>query len=69
MGKETEIRGLAVFNATPEEVIRTHSALESAMERGVLIPAISREMALVDAPLAHQLVMNDGKCGKIILIP
>lgn len=69
MGKETEIRGLAVFNATPEEVIQTHSALESAMERGVLIPAISREMALVDAPLAHQLVMNDGKCGKIILIP
>jgi NADPH:quinone reductase len=69
MGKETEIRGLAVFNATDEEVIQTHSALASAMERGVLMPTISREMALVDAPLAHQLVMNDGNCGKIVLIP
>jgi NADPH2:quinone reductase len=69
MGKETEIRGLAVFNATQEEVIKTHTALLSAMERGVLVPTISREMALVDAPLAHQLVMKDGKCGKIVLIP
>ena len=69
MGKETDIRGLAVFNATPKEVITTHKALASAMERGVLVPTISREMALVDAPLAHQLVMNDGNCGKIVLVP
>jgi NADPH2:quinone reductase len=69
MGKETDIRGLAVFNATDEEVATTHTALAAAMERGVLVPAISREMALPDAPLAHQLVMNDGNCGKIVLIP
>ncbi|MCP4341913.1 MAG: NADPH:quinone reductase [Desulfobulbaceae bacterium] len=69
MGKETEIRGLAVFNATHEEVIKTHTALYSAMERGILVPTVSKEMALGDAPLAHQLVMNDGKCGKIILVP
>jgi len=69
MGKETEIRGLAVFNATQEETIATHTALYSAMERGVLVPTVSQEMALLDAPLAHQLVMNDGKCGKIVLIP
>ncbi|TKB26344.1 NADPH:quinone reductase [Desulfopila sp. IMCC35006] len=69
MGKETEIRGLAVFNATPEETNQTHSALASAMERGVLVPGISREMALAEAPMAHQLVMNDGNCGKIVLLP
>ncbi len=69
MGKETDIRGLAVFNATDEEMIATHTALVAAMERSVLVPAISREMALSDAPLAHQLVMQDGKCGKIVLIP
>ncbi len=69
MGKETDIRGLAVFNATREEVVQTHSALASAMERGVLMPTISGEMPLVDAPLAHELVMKDGKCGKIVLIP
>jgi NADPH2:quinone reductase len=69
MGKETDIRGLAVFNATHEEVIKTHTALYLAMERGILVPTVSQEMALGDAPLAHQLVMNDGKCGKIVLIP
>jgi NADPH2:quinone reductase len=69
MGKETEIRGLAVFNASHEEAVATHTALISAMERGVLLPSISCEMALQDAPLAHDLVMNDGNCGKIVLIP
>ncbi|GAB6192048.1 NADPH:quinone reductase [Desulfocastanea catecholica] len=69
MGKETDIRGLAVFNATHEETVATHTALIAAMERGVLLPTVSREMALEDAPLAHQLVMNDGNCGKIVLIP
>jgi len=69
MGKETEIRGLAVFNATHEEVIKTHAALLSAMERGILMPTVSQEMPLADAPLAHQRVMEDGKCGKIVLIP
>jgi NADPH2:quinone reductase len=69
MGKETEIRGLAVFNATAEESLRTHAGLAEAMERGILKPTISREMSLVDAPLAHELVINDGNCGKIVLIP
>jgi NADPH2:quinone reductase len=69
MGKETEIRGLALFNATREEVRATHAALGSAIERGILIPTISREMTLADASLAHQLVMQDGNCGKIVLIP
>jgi NADPH2:quinone reductase len=69
MGKETEIRGLALFNATPEEVMQTHGALQKAMENGVLVPTISREMSLADAPLSHELVMNDGNCGKIVLIP
>lgn len=69
MGKETEIRGLAVFNATAEEVVATHRALVSALERGVLVPRVCREMALAEAPLAHQLVMDDGKCGKIVLLP
>lgn len=69
MAKETEIRGLALFNATREEVNATHASLRSAIERGILVPIISREMALADAPLAHQLVMKDGNCGKIVLIP
>lgn len=69
MGKESEIRGLVLFNATPEQTIATHNGLARAMERGILLPTISREMALADAASAHQLVMQDGNCGKIVLLP
>lgn len=69
MGKETDIRGLAVFNATEEETRRTHAALGKAMAEGTLVPAISHEMGLVDCPRSHQLVIQDGNCGKIVLLP
>jgi NADPH2:quinone reductase len=69
MGKETDIRGLAVFTATPEEVVQTHNGLKNAMEKGDFVPTVSREMSLADAPLAHDLVIQNGNCGKIVLIP
>ncbi|MFT5702276.1 MAG: NADPH2:quinone reductase [Desulforhopalus sp.] len=69
MGKETDIRGLALFNATREEMVQTHGALAKAMAEGVLSPTISKELRLSDAPAAHELVMQDGNCGKIVLIP
>ncbi len=69
MGKETDIRGLAVFNASRQETIRTHAALRAAIESGVYSPVVSKEMSLADAALAHRLVMQDGKCGKIVMIP
>lgn len=69
MGKETDIRGLALFNATEQELIETHGALAKAMEKGVLSPAISQEFILADAPVAHDLVLKDGNGGKIVLVP
>lgn len=68
MGKESEIRGLALFNATAEETVQTHDGLAKAIRNGSLYPTISRKMSLADAPLAHQLVMSDGNCGKIVLV-
>ncbi len=69
MGKETDIRGLALFNATAEEVVQTHNGLKKAMESEIFVPSVSRELPLADAALAHDLVMKDGNCGKIVLIP
>ncbi len=69
MGKESEIRGLAVFNSTEEETKQTHEGLAQAIKSGSLRPAVSCEMSLLEAPRAHQLVMNDGNCGKIVLQP
>jgi len=69
MGKETDIRGLALAHATKEELVQTHKALAEAMVAGILSPAISRELSLAEAPLAHELVMKDGNGGKIVLVP
>jgi NADPH2:quinone reductase len=69
MGKETDIRGLAVFKATPEETRATHQGLAKAIDDGHFFPAVSLEMQLSEAPRAHELVMKDGNCGKIVLIP
>lgn len=69
MGKETDIRGLALFNATSKELKETHEALAIAMERGVLLPGICQEFTLEDAPAAHDLVIKDGNGGKIVLVP
>lgn len=69
MGKESDIRGLAVFNATEEEVIVTHKGLAKAMKDGQLVPRVSLELKLSQADEAHLRVMQDGNCGKIVLIP
>lgn len=69
MGKETDIRGLALFNATAEETRKTHEALAEAMVQGILSPAVSRELALAQAPESHELVMQNGNGGKIVLLP
>lgn len=69
MGKETDIRGLALFHATKEEMIETHKGLAAAMAAGNLSPNISKELSLDEASVAHELVMKDGNGGKIVLIP
>jgi NADPH2:quinone reductase len=67
MGKETDIRGLAVFSGSLEETAATHKNLKKLLAQGVLNPVISRTLSLSDAPQAHEMVMQDGNCGKIIL--
>ena len=67
MGKETDIRGLAVFSGSPEETADTHKNLKKLLAQGVLNPVISRTLSLSDAVQAHEMVMQDGNCGKIIL--
>lgn len=69
MGKETDIRGLSLFNCTAEEMKTTYEALGLALENGSLAPIISREMPLAEASEAHRLVLQNGNCGKIVLIP
>jgi NADPH2:quinone reductase len=39
------------------------------LESGTVKPVIGRELALADAPRAHELIMEPGAFGKIILLP
>lgn len=69
MGKETDIRGLALANATVEELGQTHAGIAEAMASGVLQPVISAELPLAEAGQAHIRVLSSGNCGKIALVP
>ncbi|MBU2647610.1 NADPH:quinone reductase [bacterium] len=69
MGKETDIRGMSLFNTTPEEFVRMHAALKGAFEFGGVTPVVSRVLPLEEAVDAHQMVLKDGNLGKIVLKP
>ncbi|WP_163337411.1 NADPH:quinone reductase [Desulfopila sp. IMCC35008] len=69
MGREVDIRGLALANSTPGELQQIHEGLSKALAAGSLKPVISETMRLEEAPRAHHKVMAPGNCGKIVLIP
>lgn len=69
MMRDGEIRAMTLFNASPEEKASIHAALGAALENGTLKPIVGRELPLAEAARAHQLLMEPGAQGKIILIP
>ncbi len=69
MGKETDIRGMSLFNASITEADETHAALIGAMKAGAFKPVVAAKLPLADAPQSHEQVMKSGNCGNIVLIP
>jgi NADPH2:quinone reductase len=69
MGKDSNILGMSLFNASEEERSSIHAALVAGLESGVLRPVIGQKMALADASQAHQAVLEPGAYGKIVLVP
>jgi NADPH2:quinone reductase len=69
MGKESSIIGTTLFLATPEELHRVHAAIFAGLSNGSLRPVINRELPLGEAGKAHELVMEAGAYGKIVLVP
>ena len=41
----------------------------AGLANGTLNPVVGREIALAEAPRAHEAVMEPGALGKIVLIP
>jgi NADPH:quinone reductase len=69
MKRDAEIRAMMLFNATEKEKAGIHAALAAGLANGTLRPVIGRELPLAEASRAHQLAMEAGHRGKIVLVP
>jgi NADPH2:quinone reductase len=69
MMKDLDIRGIALWNATPEQVRPMMKDILAGVAAGELRPVIGREMPLAQAAAAHVDVLKPGAYGKIVLVP
>ena len=69
MARDAVILGMMLWNGPREEIVIIHDALVTGLANGQLKPVINQELPLKDAPRAHELIMQPGAHGKIVLIP
>jgi NADPH:quinone reductase len=69
MSKDAAIVGMALWNTSPSDWTRAYRAIEAGLESGTLAPLVSVEMPLADAARSHELILEPGAKGKIVLIP
>ncbi len=69
MGKDGAILGMALWNTTPDDVARIFRALDAGLANGTFAPVVATELPLAEAARAHQLILEPGAKGKIVLIP
>lgn len=69
MSRDSSIIGMSLHNAGPADLAEIHAALHAGLESGALSPVVGREMPLAQAARAHELIMQPGARGKIVLTP
>jgi NADPH2:quinone reductase len=69
MNKDAAILGMALFHAAPRQLVGIHAALVEGLRNGTLRPVIAQELRLSQAPRAHEVVMEPGHYGKVVMIP
>ena len=69
MGKNAAILGMSLFNTSAEHLQQIHAAIKAGLIDGRYQPVIHSELPLSSAAQAHDLVMQNGVNGKILLIP
>jgi NADPH2:quinone reductase len=69
MGRDAAILGLLLFNAPASDLVAIHAALTASLALGSIDPVVGRELPLDRAIDAHELVMQAGALGKIVLMP
>jgi NADPH2:quinone reductase len=69
MRRDADIRGMTLMNATEPELLAIHAAIIAGLENGSLRPIVAKELPLSEVAKAHELVMQDGARGKIVMKP
>ena len=69
MARDADVRGMTLMNATDDDLRGIHAALVAGLENRTLRPVVGKELPLSDAPRAHELVLEPGAYGKIVLVP
>jgi NADPH2:quinone reductase len=69
MQRDATILSMMIPNASENDLASIHAALVAGLANGSLKPVINQELPLKDAPRAHELLMQPGAYGKIVLIP
>jgi len=69
MNKNAAILGVALFHASPAQLVGIHGALVEGLRNGSLRPVIHEELPLAQASKAHEALMQNGHVGKIVLVP
>jgi NADPH:quinone reductase len=67
MGRDSSILGMMLFNATDADLAEIHAALFNGLSAGTLNPVVGQELPLAQAPRAHEVVMESGRIGKLVL--
>ncbi|MEW6270024.1 MAG: NADPH:quinone reductase [Thermodesulfobacteriota bacterium] len=68
MRLDASVLGMSLGNTPPEELARAHAAVGAGLENGTLRPVVGRELPLAEAAKAHELVLQRGALGKIVLV-
>jgi NADPH2:quinone reductase len=69
MMRDADIRGMMLFNASARDKAAIYAALGAGLETGAIKPVIACELPLEKAPDAHELIMQPGAHGKVVLVP
>ena len=68
MGRNAAILGMALFSVSAADLTSIHAAIIAGLASGALNPIVGREMPLEDAPRAHEVVLESGALGKLVLV-
>lgn len=69
MGRNADIRGMTLMNATQPELKGIHAAIVEGLRNGTLRPVIGKTFKLAEAAKAHEAILAPGSYGKIVLEP